>query len=125
MCSAGRRPYPGLFAAYNAGPGRYADYRAGRQRLPGETRAYIAIVSRGGAGPADAPRQPAGIALFAVRDRKAASLDREQLPDNDGLFAVDRRERERRLWVWSGLIFVEFAKYSLVLLSFYKLDIGL
>ena len=27
--------YPGLFAAYNAGPGRYAAYRSGRQALPG------------------------------------------------------------------------------------------
>lgn len=33
--------YPGLFAAYNAGPGRYAAYVSGAQRLPGETRAYL------------------------------------------------------------------------------------
>lgn len=37
--------YPGLFGAYNAGPGRYASYLAGRASLPGETRAYIAAVA--------------------------------------------------------------------------------
>ena len=33
--------YPGLFAAYNAGPGRYAEHLAGRS-LPAETVAYLA-----------------------------------------------------------------------------------
>ena len=33
--------YPGLFAAYNAGPERYAAVLAGRQSLPRETRAYL------------------------------------------------------------------------------------
>lgn len=33
--------YPGLFGAYNAGPGRYAAYLAGKARLPAETRAYL------------------------------------------------------------------------------------
>lgn len=33
--------YPGMFAAYNAGPGRYAAFLAGRQALPGETEAYL------------------------------------------------------------------------------------
>ena len=37
--------YPGLFGAYNAGPVRYAAYLDGRQRLPGETRAYLAQVA--------------------------------------------------------------------------------
>jgi soluble lytic murein transglycosylase-like protein len=87
--------YPGVFAAYNAGPGRYAAYLAGREQLPGETRAYVAIVSRSGTGPADAPGQPARNMLFAVRDREAAvSLDREQRLEPHVLFAVDRRERE-------------------------------
>lgn len=40
--------YPGLFAAYNAGPGRYADYLAGKRGLPSETRAYLAEVTGGG-----------------------------------------------------------------------------
>jgi len=37
--------YPGMFAAYNAGPGRYAAYLAGRQPLPEETRAYLAVMT--------------------------------------------------------------------------------
>lgn len=33
---------PGFLAAYNAGPGRYEDWRAGRRSLPLETRRYLA-----------------------------------------------------------------------------------
>lgn len=44
--------YPGLFAAYNAGPGAYGAYLAGRRRLPAETVAYVAAVAgRGAPGP--------------------------------------------------------------------------
>ncbi|MEG3091675.1 lytic transglycosylase domain-containing protein [Sphingomonas sp. PB1R3] len=60
--------YPGLFAAYNAGPGRYADYLAGHARLPAETAAYLARVA-----PPTSGRMPVRIpaaqppSLFAVR----------------------------------------------------------
>lgn len=37
--------YPGLFGAYNAGPGAYAAWLAGNRRLPAETRAYLAQVA--------------------------------------------------------------------------------
>jgi soluble lytic murein transglycosylase-like protein len=37
--------YPGLFAAYNAGPGRYSAYLSGGRALPDETRNYLATVS--------------------------------------------------------------------------------
>lgn len=36
----------GVFAAYNAGPGRYEDYLRGRRLLPAETIEYIAKVNR-------------------------------------------------------------------------------
>lgn len=36
--------YPGLFAAYNAGPGRYGDHIMTGRPLPDETRAYLAQV---------------------------------------------------------------------------------
>ena len=39
--------YPGLFAAYNAGPARYEKYLAGVQSLPAETRGYLAQVAAG------------------------------------------------------------------------------
>lgn len=64
--------YPGLFGAYNAGPGRYAAYLAGKQRLPGETRAYLAMV----AGPA-APVRTRAADAWSVRgsrvDQEAAA----------------------------------------------------
>ena len=59
--------YPGLFGAYNAGPARYADYLAGRTRLPGETIAYLGSVGAGAAPPPAAPSRPSMPPLFAVR----------------------------------------------------------
>jgi soluble lytic murein transglycosylase-like protein len=43
--------YPGLFAAYNAGPARYAAYRSGRSRLPSETVNYVVSIT-GSSSPA-------------------------------------------------------------------------
>lgn len=54
--------YPGLFAAYNAGPGRYAAYLAGRSRLPRETRIYLARVSGEAAAAAMASTAGQGVA---------------------------------------------------------------
>lgn len=42
-----RYGYSGLFAAYNAGPGRYEAYLRGQRGLPGETRIYLAQVVDG------------------------------------------------------------------------------
>lgn len=36
---------PGFLAAYNAGPGRYEEYRATGRPLPAETRAYVAAIA--------------------------------------------------------------------------------
>lgn len=46
--------YPGLFAAYNAGPARYASHLATRRALPAETVAYVAKLTSG-AAPSFAP----------------------------------------------------------------------
>ncbi|MGQ9367244.1 lytic transglycosylase domain-containing protein [Azospirillum sp. ST 5-10] len=48
---------PGFLAAYNCGPGCYANHLAGKQRLPQETRAYLAALSPAvrGAQPTGAP----------------------------------------------------------------------
>jgi soluble lytic murein transglycosylase-like protein len=73
--------YPGLFGAYNAGPGRYAAWLAGRQPLPAETVAYLGVVASPTPSPAPVPlffvqrampaaAAPAGAArpgLFAIR----------------------------------------------------------
>lgn len=57
--------YPGLFAAYNAGPARYAEHLARGRRLPAETVAYVAAV--GGAvlnGSAPTPRRSERPGMF-------------------------------------------------------------
>jgi soluble lytic murein transglycosylase-like protein len=63
--------YPGLFAAYNAGPARYAEHLATGRRLPSETVAYVSAVGgSGSAAPAIAAsaRDPAPTpTLFALR----------------------------------------------------------
>ncbi|MCQ8279989.1 lytic transglycosylase domain-containing protein [Acetobacteraceae bacterium KSS8] len=47
---------PGFLAAYNAGPGRYEDYRDRRRPLPAETVAYVAaLVPFVGDGAIDGP----------------------------------------------------------------------
>lgn len=66
--------YPGLFAAYNAGPARYSAVLAGRARMPAETQAYVAamageaapvpgvrVISRSATSPAS------GTELFLIR----------------------------------------------------------
>jgi len=56
--------YPGMFAAYNAGPARYSAYLSGRRGLPAGTRAYVAAVTLGERAPAEAHRG-APPAMFA------------------------------------------------------------
>jgi len=86
--------YPGLFAAYNAGPGRYAAHLATGGALPEETVAYLRTV--GGAGsttpsPAvEAPRET----LFAVRYQGAQQpRSADPAPTQSTLFAVRRDGR--------------------------------
>lgn len=43
--------YPGLFAAYNAGPARYQAYSTAMTSLPAETRAYLDEVAPGSIDP--------------------------------------------------------------------------
>jgi soluble lytic murein transglycosylase-like protein len=59
--------YPGLFAAYNAGPARYAEHLATGRQLPRETIAYLGDVAGTGAAAPAARRGPVPAALFAVR----------------------------------------------------------
>lgn len=87
--------YPGLFAAYNAGPGRYAAHLASGRALPAETRAYLAQVSGTPSGPSQSlPQQPPP-ALFVVLRTSNASVtpSPSRAPDEprDTLFAVRAR----------------------------------
>jgi len=58
--------YPGLFAAYNAGPARYADHLATTRPLPGETRAYLATVATATATPRRPTNAVANDGLFVM-----------------------------------------------------------
>jgi soluble lytic murein transglycosylase-like protein len=70
--------YPGLFAAYNAGPGRYAEHLAGRRTLPSETIGYLANVAPTSREPPIAiVKRPAPPSIFALR-RDVPPIDRDR-----------------------------------------------
>ncbi len=83
--------YPGLFAAYNAGPGRYAAHLAGDRTLPAETIAYLqsvgGAVSIAPATPIEPPRET----LFVVRYQASPPPELPpSKPSSAMLFAVRR-----------------------------------
>jgi soluble lytic murein transglycosylase-like protein len=81
--------YPGLFGAYNAGPGAYAAYLAGTRRLPRETIAYLEAVG-GTKDLATSHKQSAPAPLLFVV-RRIARADQPQVTDSNqpaSLFAV-------------------------------------
>lgn len=88
--------YPGLFGAYNAGPGRYAAWLAGRSPLPGETRAYLAAVAGRaitppGADAVSAPTpQPIFIALRSVSTAPNGAASGGEPVRTDALFLIRR-----------------------------------
>lgn len=65
--------YPGMFAAYNAGPGRFAAHLAAGDRLPAETVAYVQKVA---ATTSTTREPPAPNTLFAVQDLGSRKLPR-------------------------------------------------
>lgn len=76
--------YPGLFAAYNAGPARYSDYLSQGRALPAETVAYVAKTSI---------RKPRGDLARRLQHSSADGapdvITRAPRPDTrDGLFAI-------------------------------------
>jgi len=79
--------YPGLFAAYNAGPSLYARAQAGGSPLPAETRAYLASVTGGIATQDRPPARP----LFVVRHDAVEAEETPVNPRPPSLFAVKRR----------------------------------
>jgi len=84
--------YPGVFAAYNAGPGRYAAHLATGRALPTETRVYLAQVS--GTPLVSLPslsQQPPPALFVALRgssEPDAPTLSRAPDEPQDSLFAV-------------------------------------
>lgn len=85
---------PGFLAAYNAGPGRYEEYLAGRRALPAETRAYVAALAPlVGGGKFDRPFVAEAVErgdwtrapLFSARSEHTPTVDpaqREDQPDD-------------------------------------------
>lgn len=80
---------PGFLAAYNAGPGRYAEHLRTGRPLPRETRAYVAQIAPRIDAPAAADVQTARASvpsdwreapLFATRS-EGVPTDREAAPD--------------------------------------------
>ena len=89
--------YPGLFGAYNAGPGRYAAWLAGRGALPSETRAYLASVAGQGdgrlarvAGPAAPVAPPIFVVLRSVATTPSPAGVVESGDARAALFLIDR-----------------------------------
>jgi soluble lytic murein transglycosylase-like protein len=80
--------YPGLFAAYNAGPDRYRRYLAGSQALPRETVAYLGVAS-GWSGMARPAIRPAASSLFAAPAAIASTV--AATPEQPTLFAIAPR----------------------------------
>jgi soluble lytic murein transglycosylase-like protein len=79
--------YPGLFAAYNAGPGRYAEHLAGRRALPTETVGYLASVAP--SSPASAFAAATSLpppSIFAVRRGAMAGPDMANSTTASSLF---------------------------------------
>lgn len=82
--------YPGLFGAYNAGPGRYAEHLAGRRTLPGETVAYLAKVApTAPSSGAIARTQALRARLFVVRnDARRAEVEEPAGTSASSLFVA-------------------------------------
>jgi soluble lytic murein transglycosylase-like protein len=80
--------YPGLFAAYNAGPVRYAAAVSGARALPRETRDYLAAIA-----PAKhttiAAASPSPREIFALKPEVRRAADAQpSLPPSSGLFVA-------------------------------------
>jgi hypothetical protein len=94
---------PGFLAAYNAGPGRYEDYRDRHRPLPPETVAYVAaLVPFVGDGATDGPVLVAAsdpsswtqAPLFIVRSASTEPADHATTkpPSNDAPTVVAVRD---------------------------------
>lgn len=77
--------YPGLFAAYNGGPARYAAHLATGRRLPAETVAYVASVAGARAAPSPPAERPPPT-LFALQAATPPALVVVERERREGLF---------------------------------------
>jgi membrane-bound lytic murein transglycosylase B len=71
--------YPALFAAYNAGPGRYADHLRTGKPLPAETRDYVARI-------VEMLADAGGFALHATTTPPTGTRSPDQIASGHRLF---------------------------------------
>jgi hypothetical protein len=82
-----RYGYPGLFAAYNTGPGRYDDHLQHGRPLPIETHAYLATVAQLDLGSLPSPSVASGTRLFfTLRTTANAPAGRDGVAPSSDLF---------------------------------------
>ncbi len=84
----GRFGYPGLFAAYNAGPGRYVDHIASGRSLPAETIAYLGKVSAPTVAPPSQAITPPETLFVALDRASEPPANVASSPSPPSLFAV-------------------------------------
>lgn len=85
--------YPGLFGAYNAGPGRYAEHVKSGRALPSETRAYLAsfagdAVDAGRPNAVSGPAHASNAIFFVLH--AADSVRQSEVANPAGLFVALR-----------------------------------
>jgi len=79
--------WPGFFAAYNAGPERYADHLRTGLPLPLETQSYLAMIAQTDASPPPPSALPSGTRLFfTLRTVADASSHAGKTSASSGLF---------------------------------------
>ncbi len=82
-----RYGYPGLFAAYNAGPDRYDEHLHDGRPLPAETRAYLAVIAQIDPGSLPSPSVASGTRLFfSLRTAADASSNADKPSASSDLF---------------------------------------
>ena len=72
--------YPGQFAAYNAGPGRYADHLVSGRPLPEETRVYLATLVGSGMGLTSVNIRPSVTIFFSLGAPRPAATPSSTAP---------------------------------------------
>lgn len=81
--------YPGLFAAYNAGPARYANHLTSGRTLPAETRTYVARVAGASALPVlRSGPSPSHLFVALASSSSVAAASSSERPDSGLFFAL-------------------------------------